>query len=600
MASVFQNNTILKLSIPDHIIDEIRDRTDIVTVISDHVVLKKVGKNFKGLCPFHSEKTPSFSVSPEKRIYHCFGCGVGGNVFKFLMEIQSISFPEVLKVMAERAGIPLPRNSSDPSTDPGQKERESLRKLNEAATRYFQSLLKNPEGGLSARNYLTSRHFDAETLERYRIGWASPTWKGLLTHVQQKSSVTQEQLLKSGLIIQKEDSATVYDRFRGRVIFPIKDLHSNIIGFGGRSINEEDQPKYLNSPETLLYQKSETLFGMDQAKQAIRKENQVILVEGYFDQMRAVQHGIEYTVATCGTALTAKQASMLRNHAETAILIFDSDSAGRSATEKGFDILLEHGMNVKIVVLPEGQDPDSFIQEQGAESFLEKVRNAKPFMESYIDALVRESPGQTPADKVKMANQILPLLVKIKNTVERSAWLEKFTSKTNIDDRTFLKELSKALTQNQPRLAETKSELAPLLNLEKHLVHLILSDKETAQTILLEVDPEDFSDPILKNIVQTCKQKIEKDEDLKIDQLLDQTEDPETRNILSRLGLESVEFESPERTVKDCVGKFKNIRLKSKIKDLKLQRLDAAKAGHVERSQELQAQLREMHLALTH
>lgn len=590
----------MKISIPDHIIDEIRDRTDIVTVISDHVVLKKVGKNFKGLCPFHSEKTPSFSVSPDKRIYHCFGCGVGGNVFKFLMEIQSISFPEVLKVLAERAGIPLPRNSSDHSTDPGHKERESLRKLNEAATRYFQSLLKNPEGGLSARNYLTSRHFDAETLERYRVGWAAPTWKGLLTHVQQKSSVTQEQLLKSGLIIKKEDSSTVYDRFRGRVIFPIKDLHSNIIGFGGRSINEEDQPKYLNSPETLLYQKSETLFGMDQAKQAIRKENQVILVEGYFDQMRAVQHGVEYVVATCGTALTAKQASMLRNHAETAILIFDSDSAGRSAAEKGFDILLEHGMNVKIVVLPDGQDPDSFIQEQGAESFLEKIRNAKPFMESYIDALVRESPGQTPADKVKMANQILPLLAKIKNTVERSAWLEKFTSKTNIDDRTFLKELSKALTQNQPRMAETKSELAPLLNLEKHLVHLILSDKETAQMVLLEVDPEDFSDPILKNIAQTCRQKIDNDEDLRIDQLLGQTEDPETRNVLSRLGLDSVEFESPERTMKDCIGKFKNIHLKSKIKDLKLQRLDAAKAGQVERSQELQAQLREMHLALTH
>ena len=590
----------MKISIPDHIIDEIRDRTDIVTVISDHVVLKKVGKNFKGLCPFHSEKTPSFSVSPDKRIYHCFGCGVGGNVFKFLMEIQSISFPEVLKVLAERAGIPLPRNSSDHSTDPGHKERESLRKLNEAATRYFQSLLKNPEGGLSARNYLTSRHFDAETLERYRVGWAAPTWKDLLTHVQQKSSVTQEQLLKSGLIIKKEDSSTVYDRFRGRVIFPIKDLHSNIIGFGGRSINEEDQPKYLNSPETLLYQKSETLFGMDQAKQAIRKENQVILVEGYFDQMRAVQHGVEYVVATCGTALTAKQASMLRNHAETAILIFDSDSAGRSAAEKGFNILLEHGMNVKIVVLPDGQDPDSFIQEQGAESFLEKIRNAKPFMESYIDALVRESPGQTPADKVKMANQILPLLAKIKNTVERSAWLEKFTSKTNIDDRNFLKELSKALTQNQPRMAETKSELAPLLNLEKHLVHLILSDKETAQMVLLEVDPEDFSDPILKNIAQTCRQKIDNDEDLRIDQLLGQTEDPETRNVLSRLGLESVEFESPERTMKDCIGKFKNIHLKSKIKDLKLQRLDAAKAGQVERSQELQAQLREMHLALTH
>jgi DNA primase len=590
----------LKISIPDHIIDEIRDRTDIVTVISDHVVLKKAGKNYKGLCPFHSEKTPSFSVSPEKRIYHCFGCGTGGNVFKFLMEIQSIAFPEVLKLLADRAGVPLPRNTSSHADDPKQKERDALRKLNEAATRYFQSLLKNPEGGLSARNYLTSRHFDADTLERYRIGWAAPTWRGLLTHVQQKSSVTQEQLVQSGLIIQKEDSSTVYDRFRGRVIFPIKDLHANIIGFGGRSINEEDQPKYLNSPETLLYQKSETLFGIDQAKHAIRRENQVILVEGYFDQMRAVQHGIEHVVATCGTALTAKQAGMLRNHAETAILVFDSDPAGRSASEKGFDILLEHGLNVKIVILPDGQDPDSFIQEQGVEIFLGKIRTAQPFMESYIDALIQESPGKTPEDRVKMANQILPLLAKIKNTVERSAWLEKFTSKTGIDDSTFLKELKKALSQNQPRLAETENELAPLLNLEKHLVHLILSDKKTAEAILLEVDPEEFSDPALKTIAQTCRQKINNGEDLKIDQLLDQTEDLEIRNLLSRLGLEAVEFDAPERTIKDCVGKFKDIHLKSKIKDLKLQRTQAFKSGQLERSQELKVQLNEIYSALTH
>ena len=336
----------MKSSIPDNIIDEIRDRTDIVAVISEHVVLKKAGKNFKGLCPFHSEKTPSFSVSPEKRIYHCFGCGAGGNVYKFLMEIQSISFPDVIKLLAERTGVPLPKNTSGHLQDPKQKEREALRKLNESATRYFQSLLKNPEGGLSARNYLSSRHFDAEILEKYRIGWSAPTWRGLLNHVQQNSSVTQERLIQSGLVIQKEDGSTVYDRFRGRVLFPIKDLHGNIIGFGGRAIAEGDNPKYLNSPETILYQKSETLFGIDQAKQAIRRENQVILVEGYFDQMRAVQHGVEHVVATCGTALTAKQAGMLRNHAETAILVFDSDPAGRSATEKGFDILLEHGLNV--------------------------------------------------------------------------------------------------------------------------------------------------------------------------------------------------------------------------------------------------------------
>ncbi len=590
----------MKNSIPENIIDEVRERTDIVAVVSDHVVLKKTGKNFKGLCPFHTEKSPSFSVSPEKRIYHCFGCGAGGNVFKFLMEIQHITFPDAIKLLAERVGIPLPRNTSGHSEDPRQKERDGLRKLNESATRYFQSLLKNPETGLSARNYLSSRHFDSETLERYRVGWSAPTWRGLLNHVQKNSSLTQEKLVQSGLVIQKEDGSTVYDRFRGRVIFPIKDIHGNIIGFGGRSINEEDQPKYLNSPETLLYQKSETLFGIDQAKQAIRRENQVILVEGYFDQMRAVQHGIENVVATCGTALTAKQAGVLRNHAETAVLIFDSDPAGRSASEKGFDILLEHGLNVKIVALPEGQDPDSFIHEKGADQFLEAVHNAKPFIESYIDALVEKTSGKTPADRVKMANQVLPLLAKVKNNVERTAWLEKFTSKTGIDDWTFLKELKKALSQNQVQLAETNNDLAPLLNLEKHLVHLILSDKETAQVILLELDPEEFTDPDLRTIARTCQQKINAGEELKLDRLLDQTEDPGIRTILSRFGLEAVEFEVPERTIKECVRKFKNIRLKSKIRELKSQRLEAAKSGQVERSQELQEQLREMHLALTH
>ena len=590
----------MKISIPDNIINEIRDRADIVAVISEHVVLKKAGRNFKGLCPFHSEKTPSFSVSSEKRIYHCFGCGTGGNVFKFLMEIQHISFPDAIKLLADRTGVPLPRNASGHHPDPRQKERDALRKLNESATRYFQSLLKNPEGGLNARNYLDSRHFDAEILDRYRVGWSAPTWRGLLNHVQQKSSVTQEQLVQSGLVIQKEDSSNVYDRFRGRVIFPIKDLHGNVTGFGGRSIAEEDQPKYLNSPETLLYQKSETLFGMDQAKNAIRRENQVILVEGYFDQMRAVQHGIEHVVATCGTALTSKQAGVLRNHAETAILVFDSDPAGISAAGKGFDILLEHGLNVKIVVLPEGQDPDSFIHEQGTEKFLEKIRDAKPFIESYIDRLVRETPGKTPADRVEMANQNLPLLAKIKNNVERTAWLEKFTGITGIDDLAFLKELKKAFSQNQTRLSEPENDSVSLLNLEKHLVQLILSDKETARAILQKLDPGEFSDPTLRTIAQTCRQKIDAGEDLKIDQLLDQTEDPEIKNILSRLGLESLEFDTPERTIKECVQKFKNIRLKSKIKDLKLQRLNAANAGQVERSQELGAQLNEMYSALTH
>ena len=300
----------MKYSIPDSVIDEVRDRTDIVEVVSQVVTLRKVGKNFKGLCPFHSEKTPSFTVSPEKRIYHCFGCGAGGNVFKFVIETQNISFIDAVRQFADSAGISIPQPNADNLNNPLYKEREALKKANELAANYYHSLFHDSEAGLAARNYLKGRYFTGEILDKYSIGWASPGWRGLINHFHKIGTLSRKTVLQSGLVIEKEDGSNVYDRFRGRVIFPIKDLHGSVIGFGGRAIADGDNPKYLNSPETTLYQKSQTLFGLDMAKQAIRKEDQAILVEGYFDQMRATQFGILNTVATCGTALTPKQAGI--------------------------------------------------------------------------------------------------------------------------------------------------------------------------------------------------------------------------------------------------------------------------------------------------
>lgn len=588
----------LKYSIPDNIIDEVRDRTDIVEVVSQFVTLKKAGKNFKGLCPFHSEKTPSFSVSPEKHIYHCFGCGTGGNVFKFLMEIQSLSFVDAIRQLAEKAGVPIPK-SQDNLNDPLYRERQALKKTNEMAAEYFQSLFNNPEVGWAARDYLKSRHFTGEVLQQYQIGWAAPEWKGLVNHFQQKGNLSRDVVLKSGLVIQQEDGSNVYDRFRGRVIFPIKDPHGSVIAFGGRAIAEGDNPKYLNSPETPLYQKNQVLFGMDLAKQAIRKEDQAILVEGYLDQIRATQYGILNTVATCGTALTPNQATILRNHASSVILVFDSDNAGRSAAEKGFEVLHAKGINVKIVFLPEGQDPDSFIQQNGAEKFIEIIKNAKPYLESYIDTVVARGEGSSPSERVKMANQVLPMLGKIQNVVERNGLLEYFSFKAKIDDVSFLNELKKSFSRNQSRVDVPEIETNSTLNLEKHLVHLILSDKETAEIVLGSVNPEDFSNPALRSIAMTCLEKIKEDESLEIDKLIDETEDPEIRNRLTQLGLEPIEFDAPERTVTDCVTKFKNLHLKTKIKIIKQQRNEAETAGHMERSRELQSQLREMQIALT-
>ena len=591
----------MKYSIPDSVIDEVRDRTDIVEVVSQFVTLKKVGKNFKGLCPFHSEKTPSFTVSSEKRIYHCFGCGAGGNVFKFVIETQNISFIDAVRQFADSAGISIPQPpNADNLNNPLYKEREALKKANELAANYYHSLLHDSEAGLEAQDYLKGRYFTGEILDKYNIGWASPGWRGLINHFHKIGTLSRKTVLQSGLVIEKEDGSNVYDRFRGRVIFPIKDLYGSVIGFGGRAIANKDNPKYLNSPETTLYQKSQTLFGMDMAKQAIRKEDQAILVEGYFDQMRATQFGILNTVAVCGTALTPKQAGILRNYASTVVLVFDSDKAGRSAAEKGFEVLHEKGLQVKIVFLPEGKDPDSYIQENGADNFIEKIKTAKPYLESYIDTVVAGKDGNSPSKRVEMANMVLPMVGKVHNLVERNSLLEYFSFKAKIDDASFLTELKKSCLRNQPRIDVPETETNSALNLERHLVQLILSGKETAQRVFKAVNLEDFSNPALKSIATTCFQMINRNEDMEIDKLIDQTDDPEIRTRLTQFGIEPLEFDSPERTVSDCVTKFNNVHIKSKIKIVKQQRNEAEKAGQIEKSRELQNKLREMQLALTH
>ena len=590
----------MKYSIPDSVIDEVRDHTDIVEVVSQFVTLKKVGKNFKGLCPFHSEKTPSFTVSPEKRIYHCFGCGAGGNVFKFVIETQNISFIDAVRQFADSAGISIPQPNADNLNNPLYKEREALKKANELAANYYHSLFHDSEAGLAARNYLKGRYFTGEILDKYSIGWASPGWRGLINHFHKIGILSRKIVLQSGLVIEKEDGSNVYDRFRGRVIFPIKDLHGSVIGFGGRAIADGDNPKYLNSPETTLYQKSQTLFGLDMAKQAIRKEDQAILVEGYFDQMRATQFGIFNTVATCGTALTSKQAGILRNYASSVVLVFDSDNAGRSAAEKGFEVLHEKGLQVKIVFLPEGKDPDSYIHENGVDNFMEKIKTAKPYLESYIDTVVAGKDGSSPSKRVEMANKVLPIVGKVHNLVERNGLLEYFSFKAKIDDASFLTELKKSFLRNQPRIDIPETETNSTLNLERHLVHLILSGKETAKRVFKAVNLEDFSNPALKSIATTCLQMIDKNQDVEIDKLIDQTDDPEIRSRLTQFGLEPLEFDSPEKTVSDCVTKFNNVHIKSKIKIVKQQRNEAEKAGQIEKSRELQNKLREMQLALTH
>ena len=584
--------------IPDHLIEEIRSRNDILDTISENILLKKSGQNYKGLCPFHSEKTPSFVVSPEKQIYHCFGCGAGGNIFKFIMEMEDLSFLDAIKILAAKCGVTLPAFKPG-QTNAKSNERDVLLNINQKAQSYFILSLMS-KGGEQAREYLNSRGlYDKKLLADYSIGWATSGWTDTLHQLQNQEKFSKNDLSRAGLIKQKEGAGknNFYDRFRGRIIFPLQDIHGNLIAFAGRVIGESE-PKYLNSPETPLYIKGRHLFGFNRAKEAIRKQNKALIVEGYFDQMRAHQNGIRNTVATCGTALTLEQASLLKNHTKRATLIFDSDSAGQAATKKGFEVLLKQGMSVDVLSLPSGHDPDSFIYQFGPEKFLEKLKNAKPFVETFIDDIIADGDLTTPMGKVAVVNQVLPILMNVKNTIERTEWISILTERAKIEDQALLNELKNAIKQDKTIVSDPlqKDGHQNKKNVELYLVRLMFSDKELALKIKEKVKIEDFIDPDLRLIVGSCYRLLAEGCELKVDFIMNQIDEPNIRNLLSEIGVTSIPFDNPKQTVRDCINAINKKAHAQQVEELKIQRNAALVAGESERSQKIQNKLEELRM----
>ena len=588
----------MKHHIPDHLIEEIRSRNDILDTISENILLKKSGQNYKGLCPFHSEKTPSFVVSPEKQIYHCFGCGAGGNIFKFIMEMEDLSFLDAIKILAAKCGVTLPAFKPG-QTNAKSNERDVLLNINQKAQSYFILSLMS-KGGEQAREYLNSRGLnDKKLLADYSIGWATSGWTDTLHQLQNQEKFSKNDLSRAGLIKQKEGAGknNFYDRFRGRIIFPLQDIHGNLIAFAGRVIGESE-PKYLNSPETPLYIKGRHLFGFNRAKEAIRKQNKALIVEGYFDQMRAHQNGIRNTVATCGTALTLEQASLLKNHTKRATLIFDSDSAGQAATKKGFEVLLKQGMSVDVLSLPSGHDPDSFIYQFGPEKFLEKLKNAKPFVETFIDDIIADGDLTTPMGKVAVVNQVLPILMNVKNTIERTEWISILTERAKIEDQALLNELKNAIKQDKTIVSDPlkKNRHQNKKNVELYLVRLMFSDKELALKIKEKVKIEDFIDPDLRLIVGSCYRLLAEGCELKVDFIMNQIDEPNIRSLLSEIGVTSIPFDNPKQTVRDCINAINKKAHAQQVEELKIQRNAALVAGESERSQKIQNKLEELRM----
>jgi DNA primase len=425
--------------------DRVKQQADIVRVVGEYVQLKKAGQNFRGLCPFHSEKTPSFNVHPTRQIYHCFGCGKGGDVFSFVMEMEKCEFPDAIRIVAEKCGIAIPRpKERSPEERKENQQRAALVEIHREAQTFFVKQIQGTLEGKAARAYLEDRGIDKTTMDRFGIGYAPSGGDLLLRHF--KSKYPDKLLAESGLISRGENGR-MFDRFRRRITFPISNESGKIVAFGCRALGD-DMPKYLNSPETPIYSKSNLLYHLDRAKEALRRSDFAVLVEGYMDAIAVARAGISNVVASCGTSLAEPQIKLLGRFTRRVIVNYDPDTAGQTATERSISLLLEQDFEVRVLALPGKADPDKFIREQGAEAYIKLLKEAPPYVD-YLIARARHMDLTTGEGKQRAVNFLLPYVQKIPNRLLRSEWATRIAQQLRLDEPVLRAALSKAAAERR-------------------------------------------------------------------------------------------------------------------------------------------------------
>jgi len=551
----------------EDIIGRVRDSVDIVDLVSGYVSLKKTGKNHTGLCPFHSEKTPSFSVNPDKQIFHCFGCGAGGDVFRFVELQEGLNFPEAVRVLASRAGIALPANSRSRSQDKkSEDERQVLIAIVADAAEYFRNELKGPAGSM-ARAYLKRRGVTDAMVQDFALGYIKPERDGMLRHLKQKGYAF-DQMEKAGLIVKRSEGEGYYDRFRGRIIFPIRDISGNVIAFGGR-VMDDTLPKYLNSSETPLYSKSNTLYCLDMAKEYGRRQGYFVIVEGYLDAIACHQYGVRNAVATLGTALTEGQLRLMRRFADKLVLIFDPDPAGVKASLRGFDLFMASGMKVNVVSLPDGDDPDTFLQKHGHDAFAACLRNSVKFMDFVLEQVVKSGSLTSIDDKVRRAEEMLGFIAKIPSGIERDHYLKRTAEALDLEESVLRREIP-----DRPRRSSFGvKEPAPVLvrghrpKAEEILIHLMLKDEGIARSLKQQILPQDFTDPLFQRVAQRIFEALDAFEKLDLRHLL-RNDDEELNNLILHYSVLETDYDDPERHCRDCVDVIKQKDPEKKMKNL--------------------------------
>jgi DNA primase len=480
--------------------DDLRRQADIVRIIQDYVPLKKKGSNWMACCPFHQEKTPSFSVNPRKEAFYCFGCAKGGDVFRFVMEIENVDFPGALRIVAEKTGMPMPVRTFSGAAQEQKSEVEDVIKLNTWAMEFWEAQFERDHpAGAATRDYVTGRGITDETRREFRLGFAPDSWDALTNHLKSKGA-TAKQIEISGLVSSKEGNDHVYDRFRGRLIFPVLDLQGRPIAFGGRVMGD-GEPKYLNSPETPVYVKGRNLYGLFQNKTEIRLQKFAILMEGYLDLLIAHQFGVRNAVASLGTALTGDQAKLLGRFARKVVVNYDGDRAGVNAAKRAIEVLLTEDFDTKVLVLPDGLDPDDFLRKNGVEEYQALRGRAYPHLQFILDQAVRERNLLRPADKAEAVEEVLPYVRAVRNPVQQREYFDIAMDGLRVEEVGLRRELWRSVKPSgidrgpgrSVRESVTRSVNVKPTVAEQQLLELLIHDDGIRQAVLPHLDEADFA-----------------------------------------------------------------------------------------------------------
>ena len=555
-------------------IQEIRDATDIVEVVSQYVTLKKRGKSFLGLCPFHHEKTPSFNVDPVRGFYHCFGCGEGGDVFSFLMKMENIGFMGALRECADKAHIDIPMTEEDHGEV---QEAELLYYANDMAAEFFRKCLHETDAGKRALAYLAERGFSEAAIRAFHLGYAPNLWDGV-QKAAERVSVKIEHLAKAGLVIQRQGGNGYYDRFRGRLIFPIQNISGRIVGFGGRIMKAaEGQPKYLNSPETAIYQKGQILYGLAQSKTGIRKEDRVILCEGYTDLIRLYTEGFDFCAATSGTALTDSQARILSRYTRNVVLVFDGDSAGLEAAMRGAGVLFKAGMRVHMVALPPTEDPDTYLKKHGRDAFSELIKKAVNIIDFQIARRQESNRLTSMESRLDCAQELVEVIQTIPDALERNAMIHQLAESLQLSESLLLQKMrvSKEETMIKPVIMNKARDEA-----ERTLIRLLLvENSEWRIPIFSFITAKDFQNPILKPLIAYLEACHQNGKQPSFDQILNQFRDQEKILRLLSEWMQSLFPETADLSQLglDCILHLKEAAIREQIQNILMKIKEAEK-----------------------